>query len=110
MPHAAQTSYKWRRNTNQTTDTIPAKKKRWHPFEISTSYMFRSQVACKRIAVQARRKFMSEQTTGCPWMAYMHHLPGSGRVFKSNRDAGRRIRRRRRRRRKRQIHDYNVVP
>jgi hypothetical protein len=27
MPHAAQTSYKWRRNTNQTTDTIPAKKK-----------------------------------------------------------------------------------
>jgi len=99
MPHAAQTSYKWRRNTNQTTDTIPAKK-RWHPFEISTSYIFRSQVACKRIAVQARRKFMSEQTTGCPWMAYMHDLPGSGRVFKSNRDAGRRRRRRR----------HNVVP
>jgi hypothetical protein len=107
MPQAAQTSYKWRRNTNQTTDTIPAKKKkRWHPFEISTSYIFRSQVAHKRIAVQKRRKFMFEQTTGCPWMAYMHHLPGSSRVFKSNRDAGRR----RRRRRRRQIHDYNVVP
>jgi hypothetical protein len=28
MPHAAQTSYKWRRNTNQTTDTVPAKKEK----------------------------------------------------------------------------------
>jgi hypothetical protein len=58
----------------------------------------------KGLLFKQEEKFMSEQTRGCPWMAYMHHLPGSGRVFKSNRDAGRR------RRRRRQIHDYTVVP